>query len=308
MEDSSSRRRRREIGQRLSLGERLESVAQLIERRVVALHLEEGVEGFSHDAPLPRRRDRPWSTARADRSAPDQRLVRQSARILPGEPRRVRALAGIGLGVAVLAVDQVAKIEVDVAVGRAVDVDVDQVGRSGSVPHAEPGLLSHLPEDRLFGRLPRLDVAARLEPAVQTPVSVQHHPTGTDDDGRHRHVGRVGVPVEGSLQPVEFEEDPCSGRFLPRVSRPVVEEGDPHPADSLVGRSPLRGGDIRCARAAGQADLRRCRWMRRRSRSVVPPQMPSRSRCASACSRQASRTVHTAQIAFASSASSSETG
>ena len=36
-----------------------------------------------------------------------------------------------------------------------------------------------------------------------------------------------------------------------------------------------------------QADLRRCRTMRRRSRSVVPPQTPSRSRWARACSRHA---------------------
>ena len=38
---------------------------------------------------------------------------------------------------------------------------------------------------------------------------------------------------------------------------------------------------------AAQADLRRCRTIRRRSRSVVPPQMPSRSRWARACSRHA---------------------
>ena len=37
----------------------------------------------------------------------------------------------------------------------------------------------------------------------------------------------------------------------------------------------------------GQADLRRWRTMRRRSRSVMPPHTPSRSRCAKACSRHA---------------------
>ena len=48
-----------------------------------------------------------------------------------------------------------------------------------------------------------------------------------------------------------------------------------------VARGPV--GPLRPA----QADLRRCRTIRRRSRSVVPPQMPSRSRWARACSRHA---------------------
>ncbi len=66
----------------------------------------------------------------------------------------------------------------------------------------------------------------------------------------------------------------------------------------------------RSGRLGGQADLRRWRTIRRRSRSVVPPQMPSRSRWASACSRHACRTGQTAQMALASaaSASSSVTG
>ena len=45
-----------------------------------------------------------------------------------------------------------------------------------------------------------------------------------------------------------------------------------------------RGRERRRVRA--QADLRRCRTIRRRSRSVVPPQTPSRSREPRACSRQ----------------------
>ena len=57
-----------------------------------------------------------------------------------------------------------------------------------------------------------------------------------------------------------------------------------------------------------QADLRRWRTIRRRSRSVSPPQTPSRSRAASAYSMQDWRTTHVAQMALASSAASSETG
>src|SRR5206468_12610554 len=57
-----------------------------------------------------------------------------------------------------------------------------------------------------------------------------------------------------------------------------------------------------------QAVRRRWRMMRRRSRSVAPPHTPSFSRDAKACSRHAWRTEQTAQIPFASSASSSDTG
>ena len=53
------------------------------------------------------------------------------------------------------------------------------------------------------------------------------------------------------------------------------------------------------ADGAGQAERRRWRRTRRRSRSVSPPQTPCFSRTASACSRHASRTGHCAQIALA---------
>jgi hypothetical protein len=67
------------------------------------------------------------------------------------------------------------------------------------------------------------------------------------------------------------------------------EDGDPHGSSVTV---EWPGRPRRAVRRPAQADLRRWRWIRRRSRSVVPPQIPSRSRLARACSRQASRTAH----------------
>ena len=57
-----------------------------------------------------------------------------------------------------------------------------------------------------------------------------------------------------------------------------------------------------------QAGRRRCRTMRRRSRSVAPPHTPAFSLFMSACSRQATRTPQPSQTALACSASSSSSG
>ena len=59
---------------------------------------------------------------------------------------------------------------------------------------------------------------------------------------------------------------------------------------------------------SGYAVRRRWRIIRRRSRSVAPPQIPDFSLACKACSRQAIRTSHPAQTAFASNAKSSSSG
>ncbi len=61
--------------------------------------------------------------------------------------------------------------------------------------------------------------------------------------------------------------------------------------------------------AADAAPVRR-RWrmIRRRSRSVAPPQTPCFSRMVSACSKHATRTWHPAQTSLASRASSPSSG
>ena len=79
----------------------------------------------------------------------------------------------------------------------------------------------------------------------------------------------------------------------------------------ILRRSEISAGDKRrkdCRPFHDQAVRRRWRIIRRRSRSVAPPQMPSFSRTASACSRQASRTSHSPQTSFAGMASASSSG
>ena len=78
---------------------------------------------------------------------------------------------------------------------------------------------------------------------------------------------------------------PAAGRC--RGAPPVRARGRNSPAEGYRCR-PVRHRGRRPGRTA-QADLRRWRMIRRRSRSVVPPQTPSRSRAARACSRHAWR-------------------
>src|SRR5262245_28537304 len=73
-------------------------------------------------------------------------------------------------------------------------------------------------------------------------------------------------------------------------------------------RPPDADGSTRGFDAGCYADLRRWRIMRRRSRAVRPPQIPSFSRAVIAYSRHGSRTGHSSQMALASSPSSSLTG
>ena len=118
-----------------------------------------------------------------------------------------------------------------------------------------------------------------------------HHVTWTDhDDHDDDPLGRLREHAARALEPVPVHPRPGDPGLAP-------DDDDP-PEEGVV---PTR---------SAQADLRRWRTIRRRSRSVVPPQIPSRSRWARACSRHAWRTGQTAQTALASaaSASSSVTG
>ena len=134
---------------------------------------------------------------------------------------------------------------------------------------------------------------------------------------RRPHVG--GLPqgqgdLRARFQPGREQRDPVGGQRLPdrhadqhhddhgphddlpatstptRSRRPGTRcpapWGEPRPPPPLRPR-PRRPRQRRPGPRRPQADLRLCRTMRRRSRSVVPPHTPSRSRWARACSRQA---------------------
>ncbi len=121
---------------------------------------------------------------------------------------------------------------------------------------------------------------ARARPASATTT------TTTIPLGRlHQHAARALEPRTPARWPVDPDAPPRRRPLKKRKGAAVAA--------------------VRVPPGSAQADLRRCRTIRRRSRSVVPPQTPSRSRWARACSRHAWRTGQTAQTALASAASAS---
>ncbi len=138
-----------------------------------------------------------------------------------------------------------------------------------------PGhLRGRLEPERPDGHPPRRRVRALRDRCLRCG---HDHDDGTRrvDDHDDDPVGRLHEHPARALEP------------LPLLHGPVdagVAEHDDHPYGALV--APARDAAV-CAGRCAQADLRRCRTIRLRSRSVVPPQIPSRSRWARACSRHA---------------------
>ena len=89
----------------------------------------------------------------------------------------------------------------DMALGGRVDVHMGQARPRRRVDHRQPRLLRALADGRLGGQFTRFDVPTGLEPPMESTVPVQDHPAGTDHEGRGGDVGRVGPPVEGTVQP-----------------------------------------------------------------------------------------------------------
>ncbi len=71
------------------------------------------------------------------------------------------------------------------------------------VSHLESGLFARLANARLLGRLPRVDVAARLHPDSQAAVEMKNHATRGDNEGRGRDVMIVLALGEGIPGPGE---------------------------------------------------------------------------------------------------------
>ena len=112
---------------------------------------------------------------------------------------------------------------------------------------------------------------------------------GRVDLARTRRDTLLGELADGRLELRELGRQIELHRSrLPAVplDRPFADGGQPAPR-------------------ARQAVRRRWRTSRRRSRAVIPPHTPSFSRAEMANSRQASRTGHCSQIAFAASAATS---
>jgi len=106
-----------------------------------------------------------------------------------------------------------------VAAAAGMDVDMDELRPAGRVVEGQAGLLLGLPEGAGGEVLPRLEVAAGLDPDPESPVEEQQHPRGPGDDGRGRDVRRVGVLVEGSVQPRQGGVEGGERRSLAPVDR-----------------------------------------------------------------------------------------
>ena len=152
--------------------------------------------------------------------------ARGSASISAGSaiPSASSQLAPAGVGalvrrwhrVGVRAEQQVAQVEVRVAVGGLVDVEVEQQRTRRGMLDRETELLGGLAQRRVFGTLAGVDVAAGLHPDAEPLVPVQHRAAAADHDARRGHVDRAGVLVAGRTEAVELGEEALLGHHFPR--------------------------------------------------------------------------------------------
>ncbi len=286
------------------LGQRLHPVPQLVEDGVVRLHLQQRFQRLGHQLSSLPAPGHPVvggpASLRAVMSAPPSASSAMASASSHVNQATSWLSPGPGAGSASGESHQVPEIEMHVVPGRPVHVDMDGHRAPGRVGHRQPGLLHRLAHGSIGRGLPRFDVATGLQPPVEPPMTVQDGSAGPDHDGRGGDVGQIGVPVQGPIQSLQLGQHDGDGERLTLIHRPVAPEPGRQVPPGRIGS--------RSARVRTQADFLRWRWIRRRSRSVVPPQIPSRSLLARACSRQDSRTGHWSQMVLASPASSSETG
>ena len=176
------------------------------------------------------------------------------------------------------------------------------------------GPVTLVPDSSLSGQTVSLLVAGSAadgDRSVVGRLGERHVDHRADDHHHDDHPGRrLRQHPARALGPLPLHHRPDDAGVSPDDDDGEREDdGEGEEVGRKAGRGIRPGPPVAPARP-GQADLRRCRTIRRRSRSVVPPQMPSRSRWARACSRHAWRTGQSAQTALASaaSASSSVTG
>ena len=142
---------------------------------------------------------------------------------------------GRRVGVAVRPEEEVAQVEMDMAVGRLVHVEVDQERAAVGVGHVQTELLGGLAQCGRLRRLAGVDVAAGLHPDAEAPVEVEHRAAAPDHDARGRHVGRAGVLVAGLGQAGQLAQEALPwppprgrGRFVALDERAQVRRGGVH--------------------------------------------------------------------------------
>jgi hypothetical protein len=120
---------------------------------------------------------------------------------------------------------QIADVEVHVVVGRPVHVDMDEGRVVAGVVEDQARLLLALPQRSSRGAFTGLEVAAGLQPPVEPAVEVEQHAPRPDHDGRRRHMGQVGVPVERARHRGQGLEDGETRPLLTRVGRLMGGQG-----------------------------------------------------------------------------------
>jgi hypothetical protein len=131
--------------------------------------------------------------------------------------RRCRCRLGIA------AQEHVTQVQVDMAFCGEVHVQVDQLRPVRWVADRQPGLLLGLPERCVPRGLPRIEVAAWLQPDTEPLVQVEDRAPLAAHNRRPCHVDEVGVAIEGVSQAVELGQETLPGRHLSR--RRGVERG-----------------------------------------------------------------------------------
>ncbi len=140
-----------------------------------------------------------------------------------------------GLVVTVTDDEVVAKIEMGVATGARVDVDVRQARTEADalpvgVPargegETQPRLLLRLPPGGVPRGLPRFEMPPGLHPDVQSAVLEEEHAAPPGDEAGSRDVHRSGVTVERRIETAERIEAHADRGSFPIVDRSARRHG-----------------------------------------------------------------------------------
>lgn len=187
-------------------------------------------------------------------NGPQQRAVRDTQQLGSVGPAEIRPLIARGacfaraqrLGVAV-GEEEVAQVEVHVAVGPGVLVDVDHQRPTGWMGHGRTGLLDRLPQRCDLGRFAGLDVTTGLQPDAQPSMPVQQYDPVADVE-HERGAGDVGGQRGAQERVLHRGEQPLGvldGLSFLVIAGLVVREQSVEPLAARVLARVLRGAQRR---------------------------------------------------------------
>jgi hypothetical protein len=154
----------------------------------------------------------------------DQSIVGQSEGLVPFVPAGLGTLARRRARILVRGQEQIPKVEMGVACGRLVDIEMDEAGAIVGMADHQACLLFRLPKGGIPRGLLRVDVATGLHPAVEALVEMEDGAPSPHDDGRSGQVDGVGVLVERSGQAVQRAQNQFLGPDLPGIGCRVTAD------------------------------------------------------------------------------------